>query len=99
MAERAQTSNETGRLRPQRARERMRLVEHQEIKSRASEEFDVVLPRQQQLELLDVGEQNPRLPPGAAHDLARADLLGGIDRLAAAVSPRPFQAGLVIGPR
>ena len=97
--ERAETSNETGRLRPQRARERMRFVEHQEIEPGAGEQLDVLLPRQQQLELLDVGEQNPRLPPGAAHDVARADLFGRIDRLAAAVSPRPFQSAFVVGPR
>ncbi len=98
-AERAKTPDEAGRLRPQRAGERMRFVEHQEIEPRAGEELDVLLPRQQQLELLDVGEENLRLSSRGAHDLARADLLGRTDRLAAAVAPRLSQPGLVVGPR
>ena len=98
-AERAKAPDEAGRFRPQRAGERMRFVEHEEIEPRAREELDVLLPRQQQLELLDVGEENPRLSCRAAHDLARADLLGRIDRLAAAFASRPFQPGLVVGPR
>ena len=43
--------------------------------------------------------QNARLSSRAAHDVARADLLGRIDRLAAALASRPFQPGLVVGPR
>ena len=43
--------------------------------------------------------QNARLSSRAAHDLARADLLGRIDHLAAALASRQFQPGLVVGPR
>ena len=99
LAERAETPDETGRLGPQRAGERVRFVEDQEVEPGAGEELDVLLPRQQQLELLDVGEENARLPPGGAHDLARADLLGRADRLAASVAPDLRQPGLVVGPR
>ena len=98
-AERAKPPDEAGRLGSQRSAERMRFVEHQEIEPRPGEELDVLLPRQQQLELLDVGEQDARLPPGGPHDFARADLLGRLDRLAAALVPRSFQPGLVVGPR
>ena len=98
-AERAKPPDEAGRFRPQRAGERMRFVEHEEVEPGAGKELDVLLPRQQQLELLDVGEQNARLSSRAAHDFARADLLGRIDRLAAAFASRPSQPGLVVGPR
>ena len=98
-AERAKTADEAGGLRPQRAAERVRLVEHQEIEPGPGEELDVLLPGQEQLELLDVGEENPRLASRGAHHLARADLLGRVDRLAAAVAVRPLQPGLVVGPR
>ena len=98
-AERAKTPDEAGRFRPQRAGERMRFVEHEEIEPGTGKELHVLLPRQQQLELLDVGKKNARLSSRAAHDLARADLLGRIDRLAAAFASRPSQPGLVVGPR
>ncbi len=98
-AERAKPPDEAGRLRPQRAGERVRFVEHHEIEPGAGEELDVLLPRQQQLELLDVGEENPRLSSRGAHDLARAGLLGRTDRLAAAVAPRLSQAGVEVGSR
>ena len=97
-AERAQAPDEAGRLGAQRAGERVRLVEYQEVEPGPGEQLDVLLTRQQQLELLDVGEKNPRLPPGGAHDLARADLLRRTDRLAAAVAPRLVQSRLVVGP-
>ena len=98
-AERAKAPDEAGRLRAQRAGERVRLVEHQEVEPCTGEQLDVLLAGEKQLELLDVGEQDARLPSGGAHDLAGADLLSRIDRLAAAFAPRPREAGFIVGPR
>ena len=83
-AEGAQAPDEAGRLRAQRARECVRLVEDQVVEPRAGEQLDVLLPGQEQFELLDVGEQDAWLPAGCAHDLPGADLLARID-----VSPLP----------
>ena len=99
VAEHAETPDEAGRLRSQRAGERVRLVEHQEIELRAGEQLDVLLPGQEQLELLDVGEQDTRLLPGRAHGLPGADFLARIDRLAAPFAPSTRKPGFVVGPR
>ena len=77
----------------------MRLVEDQIVEPRAGEQLDVLLPGQEQFELLDVGEQDAWLPAGCAHDLPGADLLPRIHRLAAAFAPRPRESGFVVGPR
>ena len=99
VAERAETPDEAGRLRSQRAGERVRLVEHQEVELRAGEQLDVLLSGQEQLELLDVGEQDTRLLPGRAHGLPGADFLARIDRLAAPFAPSTRKPGFVVGPR
>ena len=98
-AERAKAPDEAGRLRAQCAGERVRLVEHQEVEPCTGEQLDVLLAGEKQLELLDVGQQDAWLPAGGAHDLAGADLLPRIDRLAAAFAPRPREPGFVVGPR
>ena len=59
--------------------------------------MDVLLPRQQQLKLFNVGQQNPRLAAGSAHDLTGTDFLRRVDCLAAAFAPHPFQAGPIGG--
>ena len=98
-AEGAEAPDEAGRLRAQRARECVRLVEDQVVEPRAGEQLDVLLPGQEQFELLDVGEQDAWLPAGCAHDLPGADLLARIDGLAAAFAPRPCEPGFVVGLR
>ena len=97
--EHSQPPDQAGGLRAERTGEGVGLVEHQEVQPRIGEELDVLLPRQQQLELLDVGEQDARLPPRRAHHLPRAHFLGRIHGLAAAVALRPPQARFVVGPR
>ena len=98
VARRPKAPDEARGLRSERARERMRFIEHEEVETRIGEELDVLLPGEEQLELLDVGEQDPRLPPGRAHDLPGTDLFGRIDRFPAPVAPRPCEAGFVVGP-
>ena len=77
----------------------MRLVEDEVVEPRAGEQLDVLLPGQEQFELLDVGEQDAWLPVGCAHDLPGADLVARIDGLAAAFAPRPCEPGFVVGLR
>ena len=98
-AEGAEAPDEAGRLRAQRARERVRLVEDQVVEPRAGEQLDVLLPGQEQFELLDVGEQDAWLPARCAHDLPGADLLPRIHRLTTAFAPRPCEPGFVVGLR
>ena len=52
-----------------------------------------------QFELLDVGQENPRLPACGAHHLTRADLLRGVDRFAAARPPRLFEPRFIVRAR
>ena len=59
-----QAADQARRLGALRAGERVRLVEDEEVEPGVGEELDVPLARQQQLELLDVGEQDPRLAAG-----------------------------------
>ena len=98
-AERAKAADEASCLRAQRAGERMRLVEDQVVEPGAGEQLDVLLPGQEQLELLDVGEQDAWLPSGCAHDLPGADLLPWIHRLAAAFAPRPGEPSFIVSSR
>ena len=77
----------------------MCLVEDQVVEPGAGEKLDVLLPGQEQLELLDVGEQDAWLPTGCAHDLPGADLLARIHRLAAAFAPRPSKPSFIVGSR
>ena len=98
-AERAKAPDEAGRLRAQRAGERVCLIEHQEGEPCTGEQLDVLLAGEKQLELLDVGEQDAWLAAGCAHDLPGADLLPRIDRLAAAFAPRPCESCFIVGPR
>ena len=98
-AERAQAPDQAGGLRAKRAGEGMRFVEHQEVEPRRGEQLDVLLAGEQQLQLLHVGEQHPRLPARRAHHLPRADFLGRVHGLAAALALRPPQPRLVVGPR
>ena len=86
MAERPQQADETGGFRPQGTGEGVGLVEHQVVQVGGGEQFNTLLPGEQQLQLLDVGEQNARLPAGRAHGLAGTDFLGRINRLADAGS-------------
>ena len=81
-AERPETTDQTRRLGALRARERVRLVEDEEVEPSVREQLDVPLARQQQLELFHVGEQDPRLAAGCSHHLARADLFGRVDAFA-----------------
>ena len=94
IARRAKAPDEACGLRSERARERARFVEHQEVETRIGEQLDVLLAGEEQLELLDVGEQDPRLPPGRAHDLPGTDLFGRVDGFPAPVAPRPREAEL-----
>ena len=56
------------RLCHQHAGERLRFVEHQEIKPGVGERVHVLLPRRQRFERSSVGEENPRLMSRAAQE-------------------------------
>lgn len=76
--------------------ERVCLVEHQEVETRVREEFDITLSGEQQLQLLGVREQDARLAAGPPHHLARADLLGGMHRLASHLAPHLGEPRLAV---
>lgn len=83
--ERSQTADQTGRLGSHRTGEGVGFVEDQVVEARSREEFDVSLPSEEQLKLLDVSEKNSGLSSGRPHGLARADLFRRVNRLASAV--------------
>ena len=57
----------------------MCLVEDEKVEPRVRKQAGVVLARQQQLELFNVGEKDPRLSPRCSHHFARADLFGWVN--------------------
>lgn len=96
-AERAQAADQAGRLRTRGAGMRVRLVEHEKLERRAVEHLDIRLTREQQLELLDVGEQDARRLP--LHLLARAALLRRVNRGRPPLRAGALERGDVFGPR
>ena len=82
---------------PEGTGEGVRFVEHEEVQSRIGEKLNVLLPGQQQLKLLDVGEQYPRLTSGSPHHLPGAHFLRRIHRLPASIAPRPLKSCFVLG--
>src|SRR5262249_44405150 len=78
-AECPETTDQTCRLSALGARKSVCLVEYEEVQPCVRKQAGVVLPRQQQLKLFDVGEKDPRLAPGCSHHFARADLFGWVD--------------------
>ena len=95
-AEHAQPPNETRGFGAQRTSEGVRFVEHQMVQPSAGEQLDILLPGEQQFQLLNVGEQNARLATGCPHRFAGADLFGGIDRLPLAFTLRSRKLRLVV---
>lgn len=74
----------------------MGFVEDQKIQACSSEQFDIPLAGEQQFELFDVGEQNPRLTARATHFLTRADFFGRVDGVTAVFRSEGSEFGFVI---
>ena len=77
----------------------MGFVEHQVVEARSGKEFDVLLAGEEQLQLLDVGEEDAGLFSGRPHGLAGADLFGWVDRLPGTVPLSLLHAGQIVGAR
>ena len=97
-AERPQSPHQARGFCAERAGEGMRFVEHEVVQPRVGEQFHVLLAREQQFQLLHVGEQDARLTARRPHRFPRAQLFRGIDRLAGGVASRAFHAGAVVRP-
>ena len=99
IAERSQAPDQAGRLGSHGSREGVGLVEYQVVEPRTREQFDVLLPGEEQFQLLDVGEEDAGLLAGRPHGLAGADLFGRVDGLAGAVLPGLRDPCLVVRAR
>ena len=99
VAERSQAPDQAGRLGPHGTREGVGLVEYQVVEARTREQFDVLLSGEEQLQLLDVGEEDAGLLAGRPHGLAGADFFGRVDRLAKTALTSFFQTCKVVRPR
>ena len=97
-AERPQSPHQARGFGAECAGEGMRFVEHEVVQPCIGEQFHVLLAREQQFQLLDVGEQDARLTARRPHRFPRAQLFRGIDRLAGGVASRAFHAGAVVRP-
>ena len=95
----AEAADEAGGLGALCPGEGMGFVEDEEVEARVGKKLDVALPGEQQLELLDVGQQDARLPARSAHHLSGAGLLEGVDGVAATFCAYLGQLRLVVGPR
>jgi hypothetical protein len=91
-----QAADQAGGLGAARAGERVRLVEDEEIEPGVGKQLHVDLPRQQQLQLLDVGQEDAGLTAGGPHPLPRAGFFRRVDGVGAAGVAIVFEHGLVV---
>src|SRR5690606_34644307 len=96
-AEAAEAAHEAGALGSEGAAEGVGLVEDEIVEARAVEQLGVGGAGEQQLELLDVGEQDPGLLAGGAHLLASDALFVRMDGVVELVLAEAADLGVVVG--